>query len=51
MIKIKEFNKAINEDCTFKSGMGTIQNMIEFDSSEEEFKLLLMSFNNFNSIS
>ena len=47
---LKELSNTINEDCTDEFGTHTIQNLIEFASSEEEFKLLLMSFNDFNRI-
>ena len=50
-IKIfKELSKTINDDCTDEFGTHTIQNIIEFASSEEEFELLLMSFNDYNRI-
>jgi hypothetical protein len=35
----------INEECTDEFGNHTMQNRIGFASSEEEFKILLMSFN------
>ena len=47
---LKELSNTINEDCTDEFGTHTIQNLIEFASSEEEFKLLLVSFNDFNKI-
>ena len=47
---LKELSNTINEDCTDEFGTHTIQNLIEFASSGEEFKLLLMSFNDFNRI-
>ena len=47
---LKELSNTINEDCTDEFGTHTIQNLIEFASSEEEFKLLLISFNDFNRI-
>ena len=47
---LKELSNTINEDCIDEFGTHTIQNLIEFASSEEEFKLLLVSFNDFNKI-
>ena len=35
----------INEECTDEFGTYSMQNIIGFASSEEEFKILLMSFN------
>ena len=47
---LKELSNTINEDCTDEFGTHTIKNLIEFASSEEEFKLLLESFIDFNKI-
>ena len=47
---LKELSNTINEDCIDEFGTHTIQNLIEFASSEEEYKLLLVSFNDFNKI-
>ena len=50
IIILKELSNNINEDCTDKFGSHTIQNLIQLASTEEEFKLLLASFNDFNRI-
>ena len=42
---LKEVRKMINEECTDEFGTYSMQNIIGFASSEEEFKILLMSFN------
>lgn len=47
---LKELSNTINEDCTDKFGSHTIQNLIQLASSEEEFNLLLASFNDINRI-
>ena len=47
---LKELSKTINDDFTDEFGTHTIQNIIEFASSEEGFELLLMSFNIYNRI-
>lgn len=47
---LKELSNTINEDCTDRFGNHTIQNLIELASNEEEFNLLLLSFNDFNKI-
>ena len=42
---LKELRKIINDQCIDEFGAHTILNIIGFASSEEEFKILLMSFN------
>lgn len=47
---LKELSPFISEDCTHEFATHPIQNLIELSSSEEEYKLLLFSFNDFNKI-
>ena len=47
---LKELSKTINEDCIDEFGTYPIQNLIQFASSEDEFQLLLSSFNNYEAI-
>ena len=43
---LKELSNTISEDCTHQFGSHPIQTLIEFSSCEEEYNLLLYSFNN-----
>ena len=47
---LKELSPFISEDCTHEFGTHPIQHLIELSSSEEEYKLLLASFNDFNKV-
>ena len=47
---LKELSPTISEDCTDEFGTHPIQNLIELASSEEEYNLLLASFNDLNRI-
>ena len=47
---LKEISKTINEDCMDEFATYPIQNLIQYASSEEEFQLLLLSFNHYESI-
>ena len=47
---LNELRTTISDDCTDEYGTHPIQHLIELSSSEEEFKLLLFSFNDFNKI-
>jgi hypothetical protein len=47
---LKELSDYISDDCTDEFGTHPIQKLIEFSFSEEEYKLLLMSFNDINRI-
>ena len=47
---LKELSPTISEDCTDEFGTHPIQNLIELASSEEEYNLLLASFNDLNKI-
>ena len=47
---LKELSNTINIDCTDEFGTHAIQNLIEYASGEEEYLLLLSSFDNFKSI-
>lgn len=47
---LKEIGKNINDDCIDEFGTHPIQTLIELASSEEEYKLLLYYFNDFNKI-
>ena len=49
-IIIKEISDKISEDCNNEYATHSIQNLIDLASNEEEFKLLLSSFNDFNKI-
>ena len=42
---LKELSNSINEDCIDEFGTYPIQNLIQYASSEDEFQLLLSSFN------
>ena len=47
---LTELSPFISEDCTHEFGTHPIQHLIELSSSEEEYKLLLASFNDFNKV-
>ena len=47
---LKELTNTICDDCVDKFGTHPIQTLIEFSSSEEEYKLLLNSFNDYNKL-
>ena len=47
---LTELSKTLSEDCTDEFGTHPIQNIIEMASKEEEYKLILASFNDFNNI-
>jgi hypothetical protein len=47
---LKELSETISQDCTDEFGTHPIQNLIELSSDEEEYKLLLASFNNLDSL-
>lgn len=47
---LKELTKTISEDCIDEFGTHPIQNLIELSFSEEEYNLLLFSFNDINRI-
>ena len=50
IIILKELSNTLNEDCVDEFGTHPIQNLIELSSSDEEYKLLLSSFSDFNKI-
>ena len=45
---LKELSKTIGDDCTDKFASHPIQTFIYYSSSEEEYNLILSSFNNYN---
>jgi hypothetical protein len=47
---LKELSETISQDCIDEFGTHPIQNLIELSSDEEEYKLLLASFNNLDSL-
>ena len=47
---LKELSPFISEDCSHEFGTHPIQHLIELSSSEEEYKLLLASFNDYNKV-
>ena len=47
---LEELSKNLSEDCTDEYGTHPIQNLIEMASCDEEYKLILSSFNDFNNI-
>ena len=47
---LKELSPTISQDCVDECGTHVIQKLIEYASDEEEFNLLLLSFNDVNSI-
>ena len=50
IIILKELSNTLNEDCIDEFGTHPIQNLIELSSSEEEYKLLLFSFDDYNKV-
>ena len=50
IIILKELSNTLNEDCIDEFGTHPIQNLIELSSSEEEYKLLLFSFDDCNKV-
>ena len=50
LIILQEISDKISEDCNNEYATHSIQNLIDLASNEEEFKLLLSSFNDFNKI-
>jgi len=47
---LKEVSNTMSEDCVDEYGTHPIQTLIELAASEEEYKLLLLSFNDYNKI-
>ena len=47
---LKELSPYLSEDCLHEFATHPIQRLIELSSSEEEYKLLLSSFNDYNKI-
>ena len=47
---LKELSETISEDCTDEFATHPIQNLIELASSEEEYKMILISFDDLNKI-
>jgi hypothetical protein len=47
---LKELSETLCDDCIDPYGTYPIQSLIEFASGEDEFKLILSSFNDFNKI-
>ena len=47
---LKELSPYMSEDCVHEFGTHPIQRLIELSSSEEEYKLLLSSFNDLNKV-
>ena len=50
LIIIKEIASKINEDCNDEYATHSLQTLFEYSSTEEESKLLISSFNDFNKI-
>ena len=50
IIILKELSNTICDDCIDEFGSHTIQNSIDFSSCEEEYNLLLKSFNNYQKL-
>ena len=50
MIILKELSPTLSEDCCNEFATHPIQNLIELASNEEEFKLILLSFIDYNKI-
>ena len=50
IIILKELSGTLSEDCMDEFGTHPIQNLIELSSSEEEYKLIVSSFNDCNKI-
>ena len=47
---LKELSNTICDDCINNFGTHPIQTLVEFSSCEEEYNLLLNSFNNYNKL-
>ena len=47
---LKELSSTLNEDCIDKFATFPIQNLIQYASTEDEFQLLLSSFNEYEAI-
>jgi len=47
---LKEITNSLSDDCIDEYGTHPIQTLIEVAKSEEEYKLILASFNNYNKI-
>ena len=47
---LKELSMTISQDCIDEYASHVIQKLIEYASGEEEYNLILFSFNNFNNI-
>ena len=47
---LKELSPTLSEDCCNNFGTHPIQALIEFSSCEEEYKLILYSFNDYNKL-
>jgi hypothetical protein len=47
---LKELSNTLSEDCIDEYGTHPIQTLIELAESEDEYKLLLLSFNDYNKI-
>ena len=50
IIILKEINDTLSEDCVDEYGTHPIQTLIELSECEEEYKLILSSFNDYNKI-
>jgi hypothetical protein len=50
IIILKELSPTLSEDCCNNFGTHPIQALIEFSSSEEEYTLILRSFNDYNKL-
>ena len=50
IIILKELSNTICDDCVDEFGSHTIQKSIEFSSCEEEYNLILKSFDNYNKL-
>ena len=50
IIILKEIYNTLSEDCVDEYGTHPIQTLIELSESEEEYKLILSSFNDYNKI-
>ena len=47
---LKELSSTLSEDCCNNYGTHPIQTLVEFSSCEEEYKLILCSFNDYNKL-
>ena len=50
IIILKEISSTISDDCVDEFGTHPIQTLVELAKSEEEYKLILSSFNDYNKI-